>query len=71
MSLKSTEIDNTIEQRPILYTPPFADNLKMISLSDKELDKKFKSAAWLYGPLLEELQLSYPCDFDINTTTRE
>ena len=70
MSLKSTGIDHTIEHQSILYTPTFVDELKLQNLSDMELDKKFKSATWLSGPLLDELQLSYPCDFDINSTTR-
>ena len=42
MSLKSTEIDNTIEHRPILYTPTFVDELKLQNLSDIELDKNSK-----------------------------
>ena len=71
MLLKSTETDKTLDGRPILYTPLFVDELQLQNLPDQELDKKFKSATWLFGPLLEELQPSYLCDLDINATTCE
>ena len=72
MSLKSTETHETIlNDTSVIYTPLFVNELKSQNLTDEELHKKFKANKWLFGQLLVELQASYPCDTDINPTTRE